>query len=195
MISRRPAGQSGSLSLLVLLLLSAPGLAGFMPSSGRCGRAAAASAVVSFLESIKGASRAQPGGLCLLDAQCSWAGDVICSRQGRCECVVGAWDGAQCVLMDDPEPAEAGEQGSGEEPDAPQCTSLELKKNGKCYTRKKPGETCDFSEQCMNIGDVQYYCIANICQEAPGECGGRPGRVQSAPRATWPWAPSACPTR
>jgi hypothetical protein len=49
------------------------------------------------------------------------------------------------------------------------CSRSEIEKNGKCYIRRKPGEACEYSEQCQNIGDIEYYCIANVCQEPP-EC-------------------------
>lgn len=42
------------------------------------------------------------------------------------------------------------------------CLPSEVEKNGKCYIRRKPGEACEYSEQCMNIGDIEYYCIGRL---------------------------------
>jgi hypothetical protein len=44
------------------------------------------------------------------------------------------------------------------------CLPSEIEKNGRCYIRRKPGEACEYSEQCMNVGEIEYYCIANVCQ-------------------------------
>ncbi|CAD5229304.1 unnamed protein product [Bursaphelenchus okinawaensis] len=164
MLRSAKPGRRLCLSFFLLVLVSpTAGGSSFMPST----------VVSNFFESVKKASQlgAEPGQQCLLDAQCSLSGDVICSQKGRCECATGSWNGAHCVAYDDDNQDDQ-YAASGEElalPEKPECSSLEVEKNGKCYVRKKPGETCDFSEQCMNIGDVQYYCIANICQEAP-EC-------------------------
>lgn len=69
--------------------------------------------VISFLDAIRRAGHSQHGDLCLLDAQCSLSGDVICSGNGRCECATGSWNGDSCVAFDDAE-GNVEEQGSGE---------------------------------------------------------------------------------
>ncbi|KAI1730559.1 EB module domain-containing protein [Ditylenchus destructor] len=54
------------------------------------------------------------------------------------------------------------------------CSPVEVKKDGMCYLRKRPGELCHFSEQCIDAGSAQYYCIASLCQ-IPPEC--QPGHT------------------
>uniref|UniRef100_A0A914I1U9 EB domain-containing protein n=1 Tax=Globodera rostochiensis TaxID=31243 RepID=A0A914I1U9_GLORO len=54
------------------------------------------------------------------------------------------------------------------------CAPHEVRKSARCHERKKPGELCNFTEQCIDDGPAQYFCIANICQ-VPPECP--PGHV------------------
>ncbi|KAI6191621.1 EB domain-containing protein [Aphelenchoides bicaudatus] len=130
--------------------------------------------VTNFLSTIHHLGQPTPGNLCSLDSQCAWNKDLICSPNGRCECQVGKWNGKQCTLgtfYDDT--GDIGQTGAADVADgqleSSYCLPSEVEKHGKCYIRRKPGEACEHSEQCMNIGEIEYYCIANICQEPP-EC-------------------------
>ncbi|KAI6173456.1 hypothetical protein M3Y98_01083600 [Aphelenchoides besseyi] len=137
----------------------------------------AQSSVSSLLDSVHHLRWAHPGENCFLDTQCSWNKNVICTSNGLCECQFGSWNGEKCMPAIHHDPIDQADQyqGGGNENivetglENSFCLPSQIEKNGKCYIRRKPGEACTQDFECMNVGDIEYYCIANVCQEPP-EC-------------------------
>lgn len=121
----------------------------------------------------------------LLDAKCSRTEQChllipnsICALPEHvCLCARGeALDGGRCLppmLEDDEKMEDIAAMNNNEE-----CQQHEVRKRGQCHPKKAPGETCQFTEQCMDAGSIQYQCIANLCQ-IPPECA--PGHVSIGP--------------
>ncbi|KAH7709741.1 hypothetical protein AAVH_23012, partial [Aphelenchoides avenae] len=49
-----------------------------------------------FLSAIRNLEKGKIGDWCLLDAQCSWIPNAVCTHSGKCDCQYGKYDGKQC---------------------------------------------------------------------------------------------------